>query len=73
MSLPTESPNTVDAQIIADNVRAAIAEDVGSGDISAQLIPADALGAVVLTESITEYISLNIYVHLNQCVHYINY
>jgi nicotinate-nucleotide pyrophosphorylase (carboxylating) len=30
------------AEIIADNVRIALAEDVGSGDITAQLIPVDA-------------------------------
>ena len=29
-----------DAQVVHDNVRAALAEDVGSGDISAALIPA---------------------------------
>ena len=46
--MPTESHNTVKAQVIADNVRAAIAEDVGSGDISAQLIPVDAQGSATI-------------------------
>lgn len=46
--MPTEPRDTVDAQVIADNVRAAIVEDVGSGDISAQLIPADAQGSATI-------------------------
>ena len=39
--MPTESNHAVDAGVIADNVRAALLEDVGSGDISAQLIAAE--------------------------------
>ena len=39
--MPTESNPAIDAGVIADNVRAALLEDVGSGDISAQLIGAE--------------------------------
>ena len=39
--MPTESNHAVDAGVIADNVRTALLEDVGSGDISAQLIAAE--------------------------------
>ena len=31
-------------EIVADNVRVALAEDIGSGDITARLVPSDALG-----------------------------
>lgn len=39
--MPTPELATVAPGIIIENVRAALAEDIGSGDISAQLIPAD--------------------------------
>ncbi|MEP1593991.1 MAG: nicotinate-nucleotide diphosphorylase (carboxylating), partial [Halieaceae bacterium] len=46
--MPTEPNAAPDAKVIADNVRAALSEDVGSGDISAQLIAADANAAATV-------------------------
>ena len=36
------APSQPDSQVVLDNVRAALKEDIGSGDITAALIPADA-------------------------------
>ena len=48
--MPTEPHTAIDAKVIADNIRAALTEDVGSGDITAQLIAADATAtATVIT------------------------
>jgi len=48
--VPTEPHTAIDAKVIADNIRAALTEDVGSGDITAQLIAADATAtATVIT------------------------
>jgi len=49
----TSSPSTLSAQLIADierSVRIALEEDIGSGDITAELIPADKIAnAIVIT------------------------
>jgi nicotinate-nucleotide pyrophosphorylase (carboxylating) len=48
--VPTKPHTAIDAKVIADNIRAALTEDVGSGDITAQLIAADATAtATVIT------------------------
>ena len=40
MTTPSPQPIRPDTQAVLENVRAALAEDVGSGDITAALIPA---------------------------------